>query len=309
MIHIALCTDTHYMMACGPCVISIFEHHKNEPCHIYVITKDLPQADIDALNAIANSYGQGLSVVTIDAKAFSGLKVNERFRESVYYRLLLPQLLPQLDRIIYLDCDIVLNGSLEGLWKTDIDGYACGVIEDQESDDIILHNRIGVYTTYFNSGVLLINMEYWRQHDIMRQVVDYIYNNPDKCIFPDQDAMNAVLQGKVKFCPYGYNFQDLWYSAEYRWIRLHASKFAEVDKWKDCPIVVHFAGNNKPWFKDTSHPFKQYYLECLQKTPWTIGKTETKEKHRHHKHIRRFNIALGALIAETIAFIAYICMS
>ena len=49
MIKIALCTDTYYMMACGPCVVSIFEHHREQPCHIYVITKSLPQVDWNRL--------------------------------------------------------------------------------------------------------------------------------------------------------------------------------------------------------------------------------------------------------------------
>ncbi len=53
MIKIALCTDTYYMMACGPCVVSIFEHHREQPCHIYVITKSLPQVDVEGLEQIA----------------------------------------------------------------------------------------------------------------------------------------------------------------------------------------------------------------------------------------------------------------
>lgn len=308
MINIALCTDIYYMMACGPCVISIFEHHKNTPCHIYVVYKELLENDKNALKEIARRYGQELTLVPIDSAVFMNLKVNDRFRESIYYRLLLPNLLPDLDKIIYLDCDIVLNGSLEEFWNVDIDGYACGVVEDQESDDIILHNRIGVYDTYFNSGVILFNMDYWRKNNVLEDVVNYIYDNPEKCIYPDQDAMNAILHGKVKFCPYGYNFQDLWHTTEYRWIRLHNSKFKEVDRWKDRPVVVHFAGDNKPWFADTCHPFKQYYLDCLAKTPWKLPKVRSKRNDRH-KYIRRFNRMLILAIVEAVVFVLYIILS
>ena len=66
MIKIALCTDTYYMMACGPCVVSIFEHHRKVPCHIYVITKALPQVDVEGLEEIATRYGGLLTVKVIE---------------------------------------------------------------------------------------------------------------------------------------------------------------------------------------------------------------------------------------------------
>lgn len=310
MIHIALCTDTYYMMACGPCLVSIFEHHAKETCHVYIVTKSLPESDVKGLHQVAEKYGQQVTILQVGAEEFRHLKVSEQFRESVYYRFLLPELLPELDKIIYLDCDILVNGSLEPFWQSDINGYACGVVEDQEGDDILLHNRIGVYTPYFNSGVLLMNLDYWREHNLIEQLVDFIYENPEKCIYPDQDAMNVVLQGKVKFMPYGYNFQDLWYSRPWQDIRLHASKFKEVEEWKDHPVVIHFAGRNKPWKRTCKHPYRQYYLECLAKTPWTVGRYKRpKGKGPNHKHIVRFNRAIAALVIETLAFIIYICLN
>ena len=302
------------MMACAPCVVSIFEHHRDTPCEVYVIAKSLPASDVEGLQRIAQEYGQRLYVRFLDMSIFNGIKVCERFRESVYYRFMLPDMFPEYDRMIYLDCDIVLNGSLLDFWNTEIDGFACGVVEDQESDDIILHNRIGVYTTYFNSGVLLVNLAYWREHGILQKLVDFIRANPEKCIYPDQDALNAVLQGQVKFFPYCYNFQNLWFT-DLRWVRLHASKFKEVEKWKDSPVVVHFAGDDKPWKKYCRHPFTQYYLDCLAKTPWRIPhrsaqKSEEYQVVRHdrsyHKYIRRFNRLLAVLIVETLAFVAYL---
>ncbi|MCD8318026.1 MAG: glycosyltransferase family 8 protein [Paraprevotella sp.] len=318
MIKVALCTDTYYMMACGPCVVSIFEHHRKTPCHIYVITKELPQEDVDGLKYIAARYGVQLTLKTIDSDFIQGLKVNERFRESVYYRFLLPNLFPEEKKMLYLDCDTLVNGSLRELWETDIDGYACAVVEDQEADDITLKNRIGVYdTTYFNSGVLLINMDYWRIYHVARRLVDFIREHPSACLFPYQDALNAVLHDEMKYLPYGYNYQDLWYTCDYQWLRLHASKFKEVERWKKNPVVVYFAGGNKPWQKDCSHPFAKYYLECLSKTPWTVARYKKVRKGERaslygerskmpHKYIRRFNRLLLVFIIETIAFFIYL---
>ena len=79
MIKIALCTDTYYMMACGPCVVSIFEHHRKVPCHIYVITKALPQVDVEGLEEIATRYGGLLTVKVIEPEIVQGLKVSDRF--------------------------------------------------------------------------------------------------------------------------------------------------------------------------------------------------------------------------------------
>lgn len=101
MIKIALCTDTYYMMACGPCVVSIFEHHREQPCHIYVITKSLPQVDVEGLEQIAARYGGRLTVKTIHPEILQGLKVSDRFRESIYYRFLLPDLFPDEEKMLY----------------------------------------------------------------------------------------------------------------------------------------------------------------------------------------------------------------
>ena len=127
MIKIALCTDTYYMMACGPCVVSIFEHHREQPCHIYVITKSLPQVDVEGLEQIAARYGGRLTVKTIHPEILQGLKVSDRFRESIYYRFLLPDLFPDEEKMLYMDCDILVNDSLQELWRTDIEVYACEV--------------------------------------------------------------------------------------------------------------------------------------------------------------------------------------
>ena len=94
------------MMACGPCVVSIFEHHREQPCHIYVITKSLPQVDVEGLEQIAARYGGRLTVKTIHPEILQGLKVSDRFRESIYYRFLLPDLFPDEEKMLYMDCDI-----------------------------------------------------------------------------------------------------------------------------------------------------------------------------------------------------------
>ena len=316
-IKIVLCTDTYYMMACGPCIVSIFEHQCKIPYHVYVVTKKLPASDVEGLRQISDKYGCKLTVKNVNPEILSNLKVNDRFRESVYYRFLLPDLFPEADKMIYMDCDTLLNRPLQPLWDTDIKDYACGVVEDQESDDIALQNRIGVYDQpYFNSGVLLINLNYWRQHNITQRLVNFVQENPDKGFFPDQDALNAVLKSQVKYLPFGYNYQNLWYSAERQWLRLHASKFEELDRWKSNPVVVHFTGDNKPWKKYCNNPFTQYYLDCLAKTPWTIKcYTPPREefsptgetRKRTHKYIRRFNRLLIVFILETIALLYLLC--
>jgi len=107
----------------------------------------------------------------------------------------------------------------------------------------------------------------------------------------------------------------LWYTRDYQWIRLHASKFKEVERWKEHPVVVHFAGGGKPWKKDCNHPFTAYYLECLAKTKWTVAcyKKVREEctplyggsSKTSHKYIRRFNRLLAVFVIETIAFVVY----
>ena len=272
--NIALCTDEKYSFPCGVCVTSILENNKEEGCCIYILTDGLKQETIEKFKQLQNKYKQKIDIITINDKLFDGLKISDRFPKSIYYRFLLPQLLNE-DKIIYLDCDIIVTSSLMNLWDTDINNFACAVVEDQKSDDITIQNRLGLYKDYFNSGVLLINLEYWREKDIANKLIEFIHQNPDICLYPDQDALNYVLCDRVKFLDYKYNYQELFYQPKEH-ILLHKNKWEKLDLAGSTPTIMHYTGCIKPWVKACPHPYKKLFIKYQAISPWKDKKIRSR---------------------------------
>lgn len=286
---IVLCADDNYAMPCGVCLTSLFENNRDTECNVYILTVGFSEATNALFAQLSEKYQQTIQIVPIDSSLFQNLKVSDRFRESIYYRFLIPDIVKG-DKALYLDCDIIVTSSLKELWETDVTDYACAAVEDQRGDDIVQHNRIEMYSTYFNSGVLLMNLNYWRQHDVKQQLVDYIYENPDRCLYPDQDALNVVLEHKVLLLDYKYNYQQQM-SLPSSELYLHRSKWAQANKYmEELPVIIHYSSNLKPWHVEYPHFYKSIFFEYKSKSPWASYEIHygATKRERYYSSIMRY---------------------
>ncbi len=264
--NIALCTDEKYSYPCGVCITSILENNKDEECNIYILTNYLSEKTLSKFHRLSEKYKQNIEIIIINDKTIDGLKVSTIFPKSIYYRFLLPQLLNK-EKVLYLDCDIIVTSNLRKLYDTEISHYACAAVEDQASDDITIRNRIGIYDDYFNSGVLLMNLNYWRKNNTANKLIDFIYENPNICEFPDQDALNIVLHGKVFFLEYKYNYQEIFYWNKSR-LYLHKNKWGKLLTNNTLPTIIHYSTSSKPWYKGCTHPLKSVFHKFKNISPW-----------------------------------------
>lgn len=258
-LNFALCTDENFVIPSLVCITSIFENNIDEECHVYILTEGLSKTAYLKFEELATIYSQSIIVKTINSNQFKGLIEYGRFPLSMYFRFLLPQELDKCDTVLYLDCDVIVRHPLKQVYQTDLNGYACAVVADQNSDDVLLQNRVKISSQYFNSGVMLINLNYWRIHKIANILIQYIKEHPHKCVFPDQDALNIVLENKVVYLDYTYNLQELWLTERDN-VKFHFSKWPELDKACIDPVIVHYCVINKPWFVECINPFKKDFL-------------------------------------------------
>lgn len=252
--NIALCTDENFSIPALVCITSVLENNKEEDCHIYVLTDGLSDKARDKFSKLSDIYGQKIDIMNIDKHIFDGLIVNERFPISMYYRFLLPETLPEVDKILYLDCDIIVRHSLRGMYETDLTDKGIAAVVAQSCDDIVWANQLKLSSAYFNSGVLLMNLEYWRQNCSFGRLVEWIANNSDKCNLPDQNALNVVFDGNVEYLDYSYNYQEGWFNIETS--KVHYSKWNEIVNSGEEPVIVHFCEAEKPWFVECENPYK-----------------------------------------------------
>lgn len=204
------------------------------------------------------------------------LKLTKYFSVAMYYRLLIPELLPQLDRAIYLDCDLLVTVDLKKLWDTDLeDNYLLAAADTgfhYAASGLLDCRKFSIPPDwkYFNSGVLVLNLKKWRADEIGPKIIQFIDQHPEDMRLPDQDGLNIVLAGQ-------------WGELNPRWNQTPC--IYKYPSWSDSPFdqetynnvisdpwIVHFASGFKPWnaynLKKEQKELFYYYLDMTAWKGW-----------------------------------------
>lgn len=182
----------------------------------------------------------------------SGVKKIDYWTIASMYRLLFPLIIPA-DRVIYLDCDILVNMDINELWNVDLGERYLGAVLDQGSNLLEYFVSHGLNAElYFNSGVILFQLDNIRKHQSWYgDMLHYLRSYPTMTM-PDQDVLNAV------------------YSSNYLQMDLRYNTFAH-DQLDLEGKIIHFAGDSKWW--DPNSPALPLYLKFLAMTPWNTAYT------------------------------------
>ena len=196
----------------------------------------------------------------------------------VFARLLLPEVLPRyISKVIYLDADLIVRGDLYELWKLDITNYSVAAVRDQAIGmvssiwGIANYHELGLApnTPYFNSGVMVINLDKWRRLEVARLAFEYIDTNRDIMRLNDQEALNSILH-------------DNWLEIDPKWNQ-HPRVFT-FNAWANSahkhryrngieqlvldPYIIHYAARPKPWHHESLHPYQYVWIHYLKRSGW-----------------------------------------
>lgn len=203
--------------------------------------------------------------------------------DLTYFRLMIGTLFPELDRLLYLDCDLVVRKSLGPLWNTPLCGKMLGAVEDQGRDEkLAREKRLLGADPYLNSGVLLVDLEAWRAGEAERRFVEFAKTHRDlPRYWHDQSLLNVVLKDEVLFLDRTWN-----------------SMVSTPEGIPENPAIVHYTFS-KPWKYQYRHvPYADDYWKYRKGTPWGSKGTleelkrlfraeRVKEAWRHPKQILR----------------------
>ncbi|MDR3253697.1 MAG: glycosyltransferase family 8 protein [Endomicrobium sp.] len=225
LINIALCYDDKFWMEAGVAITSLLCVSKDK-CNynIYcVISSSVNKTMQNILESLVKKHSASSNI-----KFFAVIdQLNDVRFASMYYRLLLPQILFDIDKIIYSDIDVVFNLNLQELDSIDVNSYYIAGVKDFNKKNFKnkLWNKYNIHNIndngqYINSGILVMNLKKIRQDNIDKK---WLYFVKENFPFHDQDIINVSCKGKILFLPSEYNFLDI--NAK----------------------VLHFSGNIKPW--------------------------------------------------------------
>ncbi|KAA6338762.1 General stress protein A [termite gut metagenome] len=289
--------DNNFTQHCGVLMTSVFENNKEEEITFHILTEGLIQKNQLLLEQIASSYNQQIYFYRIDTSILENCPIRKSDHVSLatYFRILIPSILPNtLQKTLYLDCDIIVRKNIKELWDYDISNKPIGAVYDMTIDDIRNYNRM-CYSKelgYFNAGVLLINLNYWRDNSISNKLLQYIGQYPERLKWWDQDTLNGVLIKETVILPFKYNMQDTFFRKD---PMLRKEFLKEINHSLCDPIILHYSTGNKPWFKGSSHPLKSEYYKYLILTPWKKYKS-TFSKQINLKSILKFYLLKFGLL-------------
>lgn len=214
-INIVCATDNNYVPYCGIMLTSFYENNRDVEITTYILTSGLSEYNRDNLSRLSELYKMKTEIIILEDDNLRNYPIWEGDHVSMtcYYRLSMAEVLPEdVKKVLYLDCDIIVVQSLRDLWNTDIINYAAAVAIDSGHFDEQRNKMVGISVAehYFNSGVLLVNVDYWRKNHVLGQALRFINDNRDQLRSHDQDVLNAVLKDQVLYLPINYNFQDFY---------------------------------------------------------------------------------------------------
>ena len=211
---------------------------------ICLVSEEIPQRQKDKLDRL---HGERIRFRYINlAGRLQGVYVDPRYSEAASFRLLLPEILPEYDKVLYIDCDVIVRNNLSALYKSiDLDGSLLAVVYEAP----IEHQSerwaaLGCDPSkYFNSGFLLMNLKQMREDGISAKLLDAC--RVDWLEFPDQDALNQVCKGRVLPLSPLYNSIRTFFLPQYK--PEFVAQYSE-DLWDEVQRSgnIHYTGG-KPW--------------------------------------------------------------
>lgn len=228
---------------------------------IYVFSNDISLFDINKYNKFLSNNNK-YYIINIPKEKLNHAPITYRYPQEMYYRILASKYLPQkIDKILYLDPDIIIKGDILDLYNIDLtDKFFAGASNIQKILKRFnqIKNGASRKSEYINTGVLLMNLKELRLHQNEEEIYEYIEKRKHLLTLPDQDIINALYGEKIIVINrYIYNLSD-------RAITQHnLTKLNEepIDlKWVDKNTkIIHYLGKNKPWKEDYHGILKVYY--------------------------------------------------
>jgi len=293
--HILLSTDANYVMPSAVMIKSVSINNADMEIVFHaMIDGSVDERQKEKLSRVLTNVKHKMEFHLMDAHFFEdfpeldGNKGGKKYiTQATYYRLVVADVLPRfVHKVIYLDGDMIVRHSLGELWRIDIEKYPIGAVLDM-SAGCIDYDRLEYdrKNEYFNAGILLINLDYWRENDVKTQFMTLITQEPHRIRFHDQDVLNITFCGKFYPIPLRYNVQNgfLW-KPDYTGLGNLYEKYKDSlrDAIKD-PVIVHYTGHEKPWQVEDGNPYGYEFLKYYKQTEWKYTELKHcyKNKYRH----------------------------
>lgn len=296
--NILFSSDENYARHMGVAMVSIMQHNDDvEKIRFFVINNRILPSTIEKLESLVQSY-KNAEIIFIPFESYEKrlhLNLEWPISLSSYARLFVGEVLPdKVEKVLYLDCDIVTCGSIGALWDTNLNGKCLGAIQDMVPSRTKASVGLLPEDPYFNAGVLLIDLIQWRQQGIGLSCMEFISDRNGCVTHHDQGVLNGIFKGQWERLPLKYNVMTIHYmmkvakSLSFYQDRSIFYTEDEIIDAKSNPIILHFTPSftTHPWEQNCRHPLRRIYSDTLEMTPW---KNSPLEKEKNPWYVKILN--------------------
>ena len=281
MMNVMYATDENYAEIMAVSIKSMILTNNWEKIHFYLVEDEISKKSRQALEEMITESGNEVTFIPKpDIRGMLGVELKTlRWSDSAYSRLFLKELFGTentIEKLLYMDCDTLIVGSLQELWNTDISdclGAAC--LECMSN----MHKRIvgaKPKDNYINTGMLLLNVKRWIDENIQEVETDFIRKYKGKTEYVDQGVINGTVSNRFKMVSPRYNLTALAFDFTYEEMQIYRKPSFGYSKeeWTaavEHPVVVHFTTSFlsiRPWFDGSRHPYAKQWKEIHDLTPW-----------------------------------------
>ena len=260
MINVCLACDDNYAKYAGVVIASALANAaSDDDLCFYILDGGIKDKNKKKLLELKSIKDCQIRFIEIDNSLFTDymdVKTHAYISLPTFYRLKLPSLLPNVKRVIYFDCDFVINSSLKNLFNTKMGAYPIAGVMD-------INKKITKKNpNYVNAGMLVMDIDNMKKINAEKIFLDWTGEHFDTIKLGDQEIINEALKGKIM------TVADEW--------NVQSSNFTNRSSFTKNPKAIHFVAKKKPWHYASFSYHRPLYFKYLQLTPWKLSDKELK---------------------------------
>lgn len=246
--------DENYLFCLNVMLTSLLHHNPEHFFRVYLLQTSIRDEQLEETKQVLGTQGELFSIQMNDAE-LKDAPTTERYPKEIYYRIFAARYLPDsIDRVLYLDPDVIVNHSVEELYTLPMDHYyfaAASHVGELLSKVNQLRLEMSEESLYINSGVMLMNLELLRREQNVEDVFRFVRKHKNSLLLPDRDIISGLYGTKI------YPLDAFRYNMTERLFALYAPFEKELNmEWiRENSVIIHYCGRGKPW--------KNNYVGCL----------------------------------------------
>lgn len=262
-INIAYAPDDKYINQTVVSMISAIENNKEHDIEFLILYSNLKDENITKLQNTTNLPKVKLRMLQIDESIFNNLPLSKWVTVQAWFRIKLPDLCQDLDKILYLDCDTLVLGDLSELFSLNLDNKYLAGVKDVWGVDKYVKRLDMKSDVYINSGMILFNAEFCRTENFFSKIVEFANSNSKIIEFCDQDSINKIADTQKLVLNPKFNLMDTWWRGGY--YEFEGQEEADYLQAKENPVIAHLTGL-KPAYKGCKNKFKDKWWEYAKQS-------------------------------------------